>query len=80
VAYREFYDLLHEMTEIISAWTDDRQSNADVNAWNFLLRKVQTGVRLAQKAIQRFCPERAYDATMPGSGTRFPPERSGRST
>ena len=65
----EFYDSLHEITEIIDAWTDNRQSNADINAWNFLMQKVQSGLRLAQKAVQRFCPERPYDVTMPASGT-----------
>jgi hypothetical protein len=65
----EFYDSLHEITEIINTWTESRQTNADVNAWNFLMQKVQNSLRLAQNAVRRFCPDRAYDATMPASGT-----------
>jgi hypothetical protein len=63
-----FYDSLQEITDIINGLADN-QTVADFNAWNFLMQKVQHNLGLGQRAVQSFCSESQYDATMPATGT-----------
>ena len=64
----KFYDSLQEITDIVNSWVDG-QTTADVNAWNFLMQKVQHNLSIGQRAVENFCPEIQYDATIPAVGT-----------
>ena len=64
----KFYDSLQEITDIVNSWVDS-QTTADVNAWNFLMQKVQHNLSIGQRAVENFCPEIQYDATIPAAGT-----------
>jgi len=63
-----FYDSLQEITDIVNSFVDN-QDIADFNAWNVLMQKVQHNLSIGQRAVQIFCPERQYDATIPVAGT-----------
>jgi hypothetical protein len=64
----EFYDSLQEITEVINSWTESA-TPLDVNAFNYLMQKVQNSLDIGRNAVQRFCPERQYSAIMPSGGT-----------
>jgi hypothetical protein len=40
----------------------------EYNAWNVLMHKVQHSLKFGEVAVQKLCPDRAYDATMPAVG------------
>jgi nucleoside phosphorylase len=63
-----FYDSLQEITDIVNSVIDN-QTVADFNVWNVLMQKVQHNLNISQRAVQTFCPERQYDATIPAAGT-----------
>jgi hypothetical protein len=63
-----FYDSLQEITDIVNSLIDN-QTVADFNVWNVLMQKVQHNLNISQRALQTFCPERQYDATIPAAGT-----------
>ena len=65
----EFYDSLQDVADTINGWVDAQQIATDVNAWNFLMQKVQNNLRVGQNAVRRFCPDRPYSAIMPAAGT-----------
>ncbi len=64
----EFYDSLSGIDDLIRTW---RESEIlwDVNVWNYLMQTIQNSVKLGAKAVERFCPGRQYNPTMPASGT-----------
>ena len=64
----EFCNSLQEVNDIVIGWTDT-QSLREYNCWNVLMHKVQHSLRAGEQAIQRFCPDRQYDATVPSAGT-----------
>jgi hypothetical protein len=41
----------------------------EYNAWNVLMHKVEHSLLMGNLAVQKLCPDRAYDATMPAGGT-----------
>ncbi len=63
-----FYDSLQEITDIVNSLVDN-QTVADFNVWNVLMQKLQHNLNIGQRAVQTFCPERQYDATIPAAGT-----------
>jgi len=65
-----FYDSLQEITDIVNSLVDN-QTVADFNVWNVLMQKVQHNLNVGRRAVQTFCPERQYDATIPAAGTLF---------
>lgn len=65
----EFYNLVQEITDIVSGWIENEPPPPPVNAWNFLMQKVRHSLEVGKIAAQRFCPDRQFDATMPASGT-----------
>jgi hypothetical protein len=64
----EFYDSLQEITDVVNSWVDS-QTTSEVNAWNVLMQKVQKNLGIAQKVIQRLCPDQQYSAIMPAAGS-----------
>jgi len=64
----EFYAAVGEVSDLIEHWTGTVPL-ADYNAWNVLMHKVQNCLRLGELVIQKFSPERPFDATMPAGGT-----------
>lgn len=64
----EFYASVREIDNILEGWIATDQSLLDYNGWKFLMHKVQDSLRMGEMAIQTFCPERHYDATMPAAG------------
>lgn len=64
----EFYGAVREVADLIDHWAGT-MALTEYNAWNVLMHKVQHGLRMGELAIRKFCPGRAYDATMPASGT-----------
>lgn len=65
----EFYASVREIDNILANWIATTQPLTDYNAWNVLMHKVQHSLRTGELAVQRFCPDRQYDATMPAGGT-----------
>jgi hypothetical protein len=41
----------------------------EYNAWNYLMHKVQYCLNRGALAVERFCPDRLFDGTMPIAGT-----------
>lgn len=64
----EFYGAVSEVDDLVEHWSGN-MALTDYNAWNVLMHKVQHGLRLAAIAVQKLCPERAFDATVPTGGT-----------
>jgi hypothetical protein len=64
----DFYDSLQEISDILESWSGG-QATTDVNAWNLLMHKVRNNLRLGEKAIQRFCPDREFSPDSPAAGT-----------
>jgi hypothetical protein len=64
----EFCNALQEVQDILADWIGS-QPLSEYNCWNFLMAKVQHSLWVGAQAIERFCPDRQYDATMPASGT-----------
>lgn len=64
----EFYGVVEEIADIIEHWTGTIELT-EYNAWNVMMHKVETSLRLGEVAVQKFCPDRAFDATMPAVGT-----------
>jgi hypothetical protein len=64
----EFYAAVGEVSDLIKHWTGTVPLT-DYNAWNVLMHKVQNCLRLGELVIQKFSPERPFDATMPAGGT-----------
>ena len=65
----EFYAAVNEVSRILGSWIEMAQPLTDYNSWNLLMHKVQESLNKGELAVQRFCPERQYDATMPAAGT-----------
>ncbi len=63
----EFYGAVSEVADLIQHWTGT-VALTEYNAWNVLMHKVQHSLRMGELAVQKLCPDRAYDATMPAGG------------
>jgi hypothetical protein len=64
----EFYNMLEEIDELITSWRA-AETVWDMNVWNFLMQKIERSVSAGVVAVERFCPGRQYDSTMPSAGT-----------
>ncbi len=64
----EFYTAVTEVADLIDHWKGT-VSLTEYNHWNVLMHKVENSLRLGELVVQKFCPDRQYDATMPASGT-----------
>jgi hypothetical protein len=64
----EFYGAVSEVADLIEHWAGT-MALTEYNAWNVLMHKVQHSLRMGDLAVQKLCPDRAYDATMPAGGT-----------
>jgi hypothetical protein len=64
----EFYGAVNEVADLIKHWAGT-MALTEYNAWNVLMHKVQHSLRAGDLAVQKLCPDRAYDATMPAGGT-----------
>jgi hypothetical protein len=64
----EFYGAVSEVADLIEHWVGT-MALTEYNAWNVLMHKVQHSLRMGDLAVQKLCPDRAYDATMPAGGT-----------
>jgi hypothetical protein len=64
----EFYTAVAEVTDLIDHWVGT-VALTEYNHWNVLMHKVENSLRLGELVVQRFCPDRQFDATMPSSGT-----------
>jgi hypothetical protein len=73
----EFYDTVNEIEDIV---TQLRESETvwDVNVWNGLMQRVQHSVSMGVVAVERFCPSRQNNTSMPAAGTLT--ERASKST
>lgn len=65
----EFYSLVQEIAGVVDSWIDNEPPSPIVNAWNVLMQKVHHCLRTGKLAVERFCPDREFDATMPAVGT-----------
>lgn len=75
--FAEFFEGLAEIDDLIMSWKDSEIA-WDMNLWNVLMQKIERNVISGVRAVERFCPERQYDNTMPASGTLI--ERAQKST
>lgn len=73
----EFYSSVRGIGEILEHWRALDEPLDNYNSWNLLMQRVQHSIRVGQVAVQRFCPDRPYDAIVPASGTLL--SRSDRS-
>lgn len=64
----EFYNLTDEIDELIAYWRDS-DVHWDKNAWNVLMQKIGRSIHSGLAAAEQFCPGRAFDLTMPSTGT-----------
>jgi hypothetical protein len=64
----EFYGAVREVTDLVDHWAGT-VALTEYNAWNVLMHKVQHSLQMGELAVRKLCPDRAYDATMPASGT-----------
>lgn len=64
----EFYGAVNEVADLIKHWAGT-VALTEYNAWNVLMHKLQHSLRAGDLAVQKLCPDRAYDATMPAGGT-----------
>lgn len=64
----EFYGAVSEVADLIAHW-DGTVALTEYNAWNVLMHKVEHSLRVGQLAVQKLCPNRAYDATVPAGGS-----------
>jgi hypothetical protein len=64
----EFYAAVGEISDLIEHWSGT-VALTEYNAWNVLMHKVQHSLKLGELAVQRLCPDRVYDATMPIGGS-----------
>ena len=64
----EFYTAVAEVADLIDHWKGTVPLT-EYNHWNVLMHKVENSLRLGELVVQKFCPDRQYDATMPASGT-----------
>jgi class 3 adenylate cyclase len=65
----EFCSLVQEIADVLDSWIDNDPPPPIVNAWNVLMQKVRYCLRTGKLAVERFCPDREFDATMPAVGT-----------
>lgn len=65
----EFYSSVQGIGETLEHWHALDEPLDNYNIWNVLMQRVQQSIRLSRAAVQRFCPDRPYDATLPASGT-----------
>jgi len=65
----EFYSSVAGIADTLEHWHAMVEPLDNYNAWNVLMQHVQQSIRLGQAAVQRFCPDRTYDAILPASGT-----------
>lgn len=65
----EFYSSVRGIGEILEHWRSLDEPLDNYNSWNVLMQRVQQSIRIGQVAVQRFCPDRPYDAILPASGT-----------
>ncbi len=64
----EFYDALDEINDTLESWID-KHPTTDFNAWNVLMHRAQNNLKVGERAIQRFCPDRSFDKASPAAGT-----------
>ncbi|NYH24683.1 hypothetical protein [Paraburkholderia bryophila] len=64
----EFYDASHGIAETVNSWIEGKTA-LDFNAYNVLMQDVMNSLRLAEAAVESFCPDRQYSPIMPASGT-----------
>jgi hypothetical protein len=64
----EFYGAVSEVADLIEHWAGT-VALTEYNAWNVLMHKVQHSLRMGELAVQKLCPDRAYDATSPAGGS-----------
>lgn len=65
----EFYSSVQGIGDTLDQWRATDQPLDNYNCWNVLMQQVQHSLRIGQAAIQRYCPDRPYDAILPASGT-----------
>jgi hypothetical protein len=65
----EFYSSVTGIGETLEHWHAMEEPLDNYNAWNVLMQRVLHSIRLGQFAVQRFCPDRPYDAILPACGT-----------
>lgn len=64
----EFYGAVSQVADLVEHWSGT-MALTEYNAWNVLMHRVQHCLRLGELAIQKLCPDREYDATMPAAGS-----------
>lgn len=64
----EFYSAVAEVADLIEHWTGTVPLT-EYNAWNVLMHKVEGSLRVGELVVQKFCPDRPFDTSMPASGT-----------
>jgi hypothetical protein len=64
----EFYGAVAEVSDMIEQLSETTPLT-EYNAWNYLTHKVQHSLKLGTLAVQRLCPDRLFDGTMPIAGT-----------
>jgi hypothetical protein len=65
----EFYAATREVVDLLARWIAEGTSLGEYNAWNYLMHKVEHTLRAGAQAVQRYCPDRRFDATSPAGGT-----------
>ena len=73
----EFYDTVNEIEDLVNRWRES-ETVWDVNVWNVLMQRVQHSVATGVVAVERFCPSRQYNTSMPAAGNLI--ERASKST
>lgn len=64
----EFYGAVREVSDLIGHWTGT-MTLKNYNAWNVLMHKVEQSLRVGELAVQKLCPNRSYDETIPTAGS-----------
>jgi hypothetical protein len=64
----EFYGGVTQVSELLKELMESTPLT-DYNSWNVVMHKAEHAIRLGIVVVQKFCPERIYDATMPAVGT-----------
>lgn len=72
----EFYGAVSEVADLIQHWAGT-MALTEYNAWNVLMHKVQHALQMGELAVQKLCPDRAYDAPSPAGGSLLSQSRRG---
>jgi hypothetical protein len=64
----EFHGAVDEVEELLDNWISSG-TQPEYNCWNYLMHKVEHGLRMGSNVIRKFCADRQFDTTSPASGT-----------